>query len=119
MGWRSSEARLEQTFLIFFFNIHSCAVYHDNDKCLTNETGLIEACYKSEQQTALIYYMSGSSCSKLTMSLVNVSLKFQTLTFQICQSFLLKKCEKLLQCKSSSHFFKKKSVCLVIKSQNT
>ena len=39
----------------------------------------------------------GPGCSKLTMSLVNVSLKFQTLISEICQYFLLKKCEKLLQ----------------------
>ena len=50
----------------------------------------------------------GPGCSKLTTSLVNVSLKFQTLISQICQYFLLKKCEKLLQCKSFSHFFNKK-----------
>ena len=49
-------------------------------------------------------YKSGPGCSKLTTSLVNVSLKFQMLIFQICQYFLLKKCEKLLQCKSFSHF---------------
>ena len=59
---------------------------------------------------------SGPGCSKLTMSLVNVSLKFQTLISQICQYCLLKKCEKLLQCKSFSHFFQQKnSVYLVIK----
>ena len=29
----------------------------------------------------------GPSCSKLTMSLVNVSLKFQTLISNICQCF--------------------------------
>ena len=34
----------------------------------------------------------GPGCSKLTTSLVNVSLKFQTLISQICQYFLLKKC---------------------------
>ena len=50
---------------------------------------------------------SGPGCSKLTTPLVNVSLKFQTLISQICQYFLLKKCEKLLQCKSFSHFFNK------------
>ena len=49
----------------------------------------------------------GPSCSKLTMSLVNVSLNFQKLSSQICQYFLLKKCEKLLHCKSFSHFFNK------------
>ena len=59
---------------------------------------------------------SGPSCSKLTTSLVNVSLKFQTLISQIHQYFLLKKCEKLLQCKSFSHVFQQKnSVYLVIK----
>ena len=55
---------------------------------------------------------SGAGCSKLTTSLVNVSLKFQTSKTEICQYFLLKKCEKLLQCKSFSHFFKKKFQCI-------
>ena len=50
----------------------------------------------------------GPGCLKLTTSLANVSLKFQTLISQICQHFLLKKCERLLQCKSFSHFFDKK-----------
>ena len=49
----------------------------------------------------------GPGCSKLTMTLVNVSLNFQKLISQICQYFWLKKCEKLLQCKSFSHFFNK------------
>ena len=62
---------------------------------------------------------TGFGCSKLTMSLVNVSLKFQTLISEICQYFLLKKCEKLLHCKSFSFFFQQKiSVYLVIKSYN-
>ena len=51
--------------------------------------------------------MSEPGCSKLKTSLVNVWLKFQTLISQICQYFLLKKCEKLLQCKNFSHFFNK------------
>ena len=56
------------------------------------------------------YHVShpGPGCSKLTMSLVNVSLKFQTLISEIWQYFLLKKWEKLLQCKSFSHLFNKK-----------
>ena len=53
----------------------------------------------------------GPGCSKLTTSLVNVLLKFQKLISQICQHFLLKKCEKLLQCKSFSHVFNKKYQC--------
>ena len=56
-------------------------------------------------------YKSGPGCSKLTTSLVNVPLNFQELISQICQYFLLKKCEKLLQCKSFSHFFNKKFQC--------
>ena len=58
------------------------------------------------------YPKSGPGCSKLTTSLVNVSLKFQMLIPEICQYFLLKKCEKLLQCKSFSHFFNKKYQCI-------
>ena len=54
----------------------------------------------------------GPGCSKLTTSLVNVPLKFQTLISEICHYFLLKKCEKLLQCKSFSHFFNKKFQCI-------
>ena len=54
---------------------------------------------------------SGPGCSKLTTSLVHVSLNFEKLISQICQYFLLKKCEKLLQCKSFSHFFNKKYQC--------
>ena len=53
----------------------------------------------------------GPGCSKLTTSLVNVSLNFQKLISQICQYFLLKQSEKLLQCKSFSHFFNKKYHC--------
>ena len=55
---------------------------------------------------------AGPGCSKLTTSLVNVSLKFQTLISQICQYFLLKKCKKLLHCKSFSHFVNKKYHCI-------
>ena len=50
--------------------------------------------------------LPGPDCS--TTLLVNETLKFQTIISQICQYFLLKKCEKLLQCKSFSHFFNKK-----------
>ena len=46
----------------------------------------------------------GPGCSKLTTLLVNVSLKFQTLISQICHYFLLKKIEKLWQCKTSLTF---------------
>ena len=54
-----------------------------------------------------VHYTQGPGCSELTTSLVNVSLKFQTLISEICHYFLLKKCETLLHCKRFSHFFKK------------
>ena len=54
---------------------------------------------------------AGPGCSKLTTSLVNDSLKFQTLISQICQYFLSKKCEKLLQCSAkASHIFSTKNI---------
>ena len=53
---------------------------------------------------ALFFFLetkSGASCPKLMTSLVNISFKFQMLISEIHQYFLLKKCEKLLQCKSA------------------
>ena len=63
-----------------------------------------------ETASKSVYYHPGPDCSKLTTSLVNVSIKFQMLLFQIHQYFLLKKCKKLLhcKCKSFSHFFQQK-----------
>ena len=55
-------------------------------------------------------YRPGPDCSKLKTSLVNISLKFHMLISEICQYFLLKKCELL------SFFQLKISVYLVIKS---
>ena len=43
------------------------------------------------------YLRPGPRCSKLTMLLVNVSLKFQMLKSEIPHYFLSKECEKLLQ----------------------
>ena len=56
----------------------------------------------------MLINITGPSCSKLTMSLVNDSLKFTSSDTQIYWNFLLKKCQQLLQCKSYSHFFSKK-----------
>ena len=64
------------------------------------------------QRCTWMFGISGASCSKLTTSLVNGSLKFQMLISEISQYFLLKKCEKLLQCKSFSHFVNKKYQCI-------
>ena len=60
------------------------------------------------------HLIPGPGCSKLTTSLVNEMLKFQMLISQICQYFLLKNCEKLLQCKSFSHFITKKYQCICL-----
>ena len=63
---------------------------------------------------------SGSSCSKLTMSLVNVSLKFKTLISNtgICQYFFVEKNVRsfcIAMQKLLSLFQQKISVYLVIK----
>ena len=63
----------------------------------------------------LRHLKTGPSCSKLMTLLVNVSLNFQKLISQICQYFLLKKWEKLLQA-SLTLFLQIISVFLVIKS---
>ena len=56
----------------------------------------------------LLDLQPGAGCSKLTTSLVNVSLKLKTLKLQIHCYILLEKCENLLQCKRYSHFSNKK-----------
>ena len=53
-------------------------------------------------------------CSKLTASLVNVSLKFQTLVSQISQYFWLKKNVRSFCSAKSSHFFNKKYQCILL-----
>ena len=62
--------------------IHIVTLYHNGQKDI----------YRKKYQNKC----SGPGCSKLMMSLVNVSLKFQMLIPEICQYFLWKKCEKLL-----------------------
>ena len=54
-------------------------------------------------------FTSGPGCSKLTTSLVNVSLKFKMLISEICQYFLLKKYEKLQKLLS---FLQQKYQCI-------
>ena len=66
-----------------------------------------EAATRALRQVRQLSIDAEPGCSKLTTSLVKVSLKFQMLISQICQYFLFKKCEKLLHCKSLSHFFNK------------
>ena len=52
-------------------------------------------------------YTTGPGCSKLRTSLVNVSLKFQTLISEIRRYFLWKNC-------SFSQFFNKKYQCILV-----
>ena len=52
----------------------------------------------------------GASCSKLTMSLVNNSLKFQIQYYKYTVIFLLIKCENPLHCiAKDSHIFSTKN----------
>ena len=60
----------------------------------------------------------GPGCSKLTMSLVNDSLKFTSSDTQICWNFLLKKCE--YSAKATHIFFQQKNIrILCIESAKT
>ena len=52
---------------------------------------------KNRREALHEYCCPGPGCSKLTTSMGNVLLKFQTLISEIRRYFLLKKCEKLLQ----------------------
>ena len=76
---------------------------------------LIFPCGQYQRVVVVIFSFSrsGPSCSKLTTSLVNVSLKFQTLILQIHCYFLLKKCENPLHCKGFSHFSTKNNSVFV------
>ena len=83
------------------------------------EVKIICGCFRAIFKVQTVH-TPGPGCSKLTMSLVNISLlEFQTLISQLCQKFLSKKCEKLLQCKSFSHFFNKKFQCIWLLSSKT
>ena len=52
----------------------------------------------------IINQVSGASCSKLKMVLVNDSLEFQMATLQIHCYLFVKTCENPLLCKGFSHF---------------
>ena len=64
-------------------------------------------------------YPSGSGCSKLMMSLVNDSLKFQKSVSNIRQYFLLKKMREAFAVQSFSHFFNKKYQYVWLQSRKT
>ena len=58
---------------------------------------------------------AGPSCSKITKSLVNVSLKFQMLISENGQNFLLNKCEKLLHCNWALVILGRKGILLNVR----
>ena len=59
------------------------------------------------------YLLPGPSCSKLTASLVNVLLKFQTLMSEIRQYFLLKKkLREAFAVQKLLYFFNKKNITI-------
>ena len=87
-------------FQVLISSICVPSMHTDGHTCMTSPV--------SAMLSHISSYRHGPGCSKLTTSLVNVSLKFQMLISEVCHYFLLKKCEKLLHCKSFSHFFNKK-----------
>ena len=63
-----------------------------------------------------IFESPGPSCSKLTMSLVNDSLKFRSSGTQICQNFLLKNVSSFCSAKATHIFLAKNIGILYIES---
>ena len=114
----------ESNFAIYCFAsiLHGCQLLLPGSRFIPLRVNSREANRKSQKlfpiltrilpKDMLCLNRPGPGCSKLTTSLVNETLKFQTLVSQICQYFLLKNCEKLLRCKSFSHFVNKKYQCI-------
>ena len=67
----------------------------------------------------VIIYIPGPSCSKLTTSLVNESLKFTSSDTQICWNFLLKNVSSFCNAKATQIFSAKNIRLLFIKSAKT
>ena len=91
-----AHARLLVPLLRRFFNTDT----REGITVLSYTTSEISIQQLSQSKEYIIRKPAGPGCSKLTTSLVNVSLIFQTSIPETHQYFLLKKCEKLLQCKS-------------------
>ena len=69
--------------------------------------GFLKLCLMENMLDLLKYYLPGAGCSKLTMSLVSISLNFKRKYYKYIDFFLLKKCENLLHCKRFSQFSNK------------
>ena len=69
---------------------------------------------KTKKPQNVLMITSGPGCSKLPILLVNIYDEISNIISEKRQYFLLKKCEKLLHCKSSYHFFfyNKKYQCI-------
>ena len=100
--------------VVYFYYGLSCSLLARKNKCSLSDL------QKKKTRCLSDSLRAEPGCSKLTTSLVNVSIKLQTLISEIQQHFLLKKCEKFLHYKNFSHFFQQKqmSVYLVTKSYN-
>ena len=89
--------------------------FHTNDHRDRSIVTIIINTELNDLRIIICLRKSGPGCPKLTMSLVNVSLKFQTLISNICQYFLLKNVRSFCSAKASLIFSTKISVGLVIK----
>ena len=63
------------------------------------------------QNKTFLTNQSGPSCSKLTMSLVKVSLKLLFVKYGIYAIIVLKNVSSFCICKSYSHIFFSKNIC--------
>ena len=106
---------------IYNFNIHFCAMDKASNANVRNMQPPVNPVTVSRhncsgwQNSTDIEQTSVPGCLKLTTSLVNVSLKFQTVISEICQYFLLKKMPEAFALQKLFAFLQQKIVFLVIK----
>ena len=81
-----------------------------------NQPDIADIKFQIDGKFASNIQQPGPGCSKLTTSLVNVSLKFQTLISQTCQYICRKNLRSFCSAKAFFIFSAKISVYLVIKS---
>ena len=96
------------TFLFNVDGVSRCAAHTDKNRYALDFSGIVYRRFLLRFLT-----LPGPSCSKLTTSLVNVSLKFQTLILQIhCYFFCSAKDSHIFSTKNNSVFVNLADICL-------
>ena len=106
------EDNIKMFTLKTYINGKRCSIHIDRSDLTISITGPGHALWRANNFRKLTVHMFQNfvnETNSVLESLVNISLKFQTLISNIHQCFLLKK----VHCQSLSHFFNKKYHCTV------